>query len=404
MCWAVGLVGLSFLQFGVHADGGTAYHLDLDVYRSAALRFAEGHTIYAEPYTVGPYAVALPFTYPPLAALLFQPLGWVSNDVAGVIWTVACYAMLPLLVYVMARAQGWQRRRALVMAAMGGATLCWLAPVAAHLSLGQVNLFLMALVLVDLLLPRTPWPRGVLVGLAIAIKLTPAVFLVYFLLKRDVRGAATTLVSACLWTALGAVFAWRDSVTYWTTMLDREGQVRALPAVQNWSLRGVVEHLPLVPLHNGIWVLFALVAVCVAVVAMRTQLQDGQDLAAIGVNALLMLLISPVSWDHHYVWVIPILTAFGLAGARGAIPMRAALILGLVVFTISIPETSNPPMWVLRVLWAASTIALLVFTAVEARVDRSPVRGLDGPPQALIPRRERTTAEALAGSPTAVVE
>jgi len=53
----------------------------------------------------------------------------------------------------------------------------------------------MALVALDCLVAKPKWPRGMLIGVAAAIKLTPAVFVLFFLLRRDYRSAVTAAVS-----------------------------------------------------------------------------------------------------------------------------------------------------------------------------------------------------------------
>ena len=74
----------------------------------------------------------------------------------------------------------------------------------------------MTLVIADCVPRRTPWPRGLLLGLGIALKLTPAVFLLYFLLRRDNRAALTALASFAGATLVGFALAWSDSWEYWT--------------------------------------------------------------------------------------------------------------------------------------------------------------------------------------------
>src|SRR6185369_14582877 len=88
----------------------------------------------------------------------------------------------------------WLRRTWPAMAIVALAAV-YLEPVRANFDFGQINVVLMTLVLADTVPRRTPWPRGLLLGLAIALKLTPAVFLLYFALRRDGRAALVSVAS-----------------------------------------------------------------------------------------------------------------------------------------------------------------------------------------------------------------
>src|SRR6185312_8968704 len=107
-------------------------------------------------------------------------------------------------------------RRGWLAAAIVAPAVVYLEPIRANFDFGQINVVLMTLVIADCVPRRTPWPRGVLLGLAIALKLTPAVFLLYFMLRRDIRTLVIAGASVLAATALGFVLAWHDSLEYWT--------------------------------------------------------------------------------------------------------------------------------------------------------------------------------------------
>lgn len=209
--FAYNLVGLPGLR-----DFGFYYRLDLDVYRLGGSVFLHGPTLYGSmpPTQMGNF---LPFTYPPLAAVVFSPLSLVSLEAAGVVVTVLSLVALFGALLVTLDSLGIAPRTTLVWTALGGlAVAMTLEPVSSTLDYGQINILLMALVAFDCLAKRTPLPRGVLIGLAAAVKLTPAVFVLYFLLRRDFRAAVTTAAAFVAFSAVGAIATWSDSVIYWT--------------------------------------------------------------------------------------------------------------------------------------------------------------------------------------------
>ena len=160
----------------------TYYHIDLDVYREGGAGF--GSDLYAKDYLVGSNRdVSLPFTYPPFAALLFTPLSWLPLTAASILVSVASFAALWACVALVLRSikcSGWAAWA--LLAAM------LTEPITETFSFGQVNILLSALVVVDILWLRPGRGRGVLTGIAMAIKLTPAVFLAVFFVRRERRG------------------------------------------------------------------------------------------------------------------------------------------------------------------------------------------------------------------------
>ena len=367
IAWAAFLLLVSFSTFGVRPDGTVVYHLDLNVYRSAASSFVSGEGLYTHDYVVGPHDASLPFTYPPVAALFFIPLTWASYTTWSVIWTLGSYVAVCAVMLLVFRAQGLAPRHALVGAVVAGAVLVWLGPVRAHLSLGQVDLFLVVLVLADALLPRTPWPRGFLTGLSAAVKLTPLVFVLYFLVVRQRRAAVTTVVSACLFTALGVLVAPGPSLTYWSTLLHRSSDVRALSLVANWSVHGILEKVLDPPWLAVVWLVGSIVVVGIAFAGMVGHARRGQRLVTLAITALAMLLVAPVTWDHHYVWAVPMLAAFAMAAVRGSMVMGWYLALSLCLFMLS-NATSElfQEYWAVYVVWALTTVGMCAVTVVEA--------------------------------------
>ena len=193
-----------------------------------------------------PIGLNLPFTYPPLAAIVFCPFAWLHMPAASVAITVLTLVLLIVSTVIvltgldvwntsaLVPGPAWLRRLWLAVVIVAAASI-WLEPITSNFAFGQINVVLMTLVIADCVPRRTPWPRGLLLGLGIALKLTPAVFLLYFLLRRDNRAALTAVASFAAATLLGFVLAWSDSWEYWTHTVhhtDRIGEA-ALNTDQN---------------------------------------------------------------------------------------------------------------------------------------------------------------------------
>src|SRR5438046_1118102 len=144
--------------------------------------------------------MSLPFIYPPFAAVLLSPLALLPWAVSAVVTFGLSTVGLALTLYLACRRiwpSGGQQGAAL-LAALALPACSWLEPVRETYWFGQVNIVLMTLVALDCLVERPKWPRGVLVGIAAAVKLTPAAFVLFFLVRRDFRSAVVTVVSAAV--------------------------------------------------------------------------------------------------------------------------------------------------------------------------------------------------------------
>ncbi|MFD1052629.1 glycosyltransferase 87 family protein, partial [Kibdelosporangium lantanae] len=138
-----------------------------------------------------------------------------------------------------------------------------------------------------------------LVGVAAAVKLTPAVFVLFFLLRKEYRAAMWSAVTFLGCAALAFALAPGPSVAYWTRLVFEGDRIGSPAFVSNQSLRGVFARLG----HESLWVIPAVAVIALAVyVIPRVRLPY-----AVGVTALLGLLVSPVSWVHHWVWLVPLL-------------------------------------------------------------------------------------------------
>ena len=313
---------------------GEHYRLDLDVYRLGGEVFARGGDLYGQlpPIATG---TTLPFTYPPIAAALFSPLSKVSLYAASM--TVTSLSMLALLATVMLTLISLGvRPRTLVWWSAGAVfavSVLVLEPVTSTLNYGQINIVLMMFVALDCLPKKTRWPRGVLIGLVAAVKLTPAVFVLFFLLRKDFRAAVVSALSFAVFTAIGFALTWSDSVKYWTETIIDSDRIGGPAYPANQSITGVLARLGMDELPRSIlWIALSVGVLLVAGIAMRKAFAAGEIALALTVNAMFGLLVSPVSWSHHWVWAVPFALVLAAVGYR----RRSALLLALVAVGLAI--------------------------------------------------------------------
>jgi len=306
-------VGTLFLA--VPFGPGAQYRVDLDVYRLGAQAWLDGTPLYGPGFPVTRIGVALPFIYPPIASVLFTPLLAVPFPVASLALTVASGAAAIGVAAVTVRALGHRLQGWWVAASVP--LILLLDPVRLTLVLGQINILLLWPVTIDVVTGRgRPW-RGVLVGLAAAVKLAPLVFVVWFLIDRDRRAARNAVLTFGAATALGLVLAPAESVRYWTDQLFRLDPLLAPEYAGNQSIRAVVARLGLLPGQaTALWLLLAVgVLVLGAAVAYGCRRRDEPALGAL-VVCCCGLLASPISWSHHWVWCLPALPVLVDAASR----------------------------------------------------------------------------------------
>ena len=328
----------------VDDTGQWLFKLDSFVYYEAVRQWLDGGDLYS--WYANPGQHLWPFTYTPLAAWVISPLTWMSYQQATVLLIVAT----PLCAAVTAYAV---LRRLAVAPRMARSLAPWLAligvialePFPKTMEYAQVNAILMALVAVDLFLvpERSRW-RGALSGLAAAIKLTPAVAILVLLVRREWRAAATMAGSAVGLTLLAGLAAPAESWEFFTSAMWDPGRAGFADYSGNQNLKGAIARGLPESAWNLTWAACSLLAVVAAWLLCRRldRLRGAGDAAEgpgqddglvlslqISVVMVLGLLISPISWSHHWVWCLPALmsvaaatwrwrsTALGVAGAAG---------------------------------------------------------------------------------------
>lgn len=320
------------------------YRIDIDIYQMGAQAWLDGHPLYSGNVLFHTPIVDLPFTYPPLAAIVFSPFAWMGMPVAShVITVLTMLVLLVAIAIVLTRLDvwdnsgllpgpAWLRRSWLAVLIVAAATI-WSEPINSNFAYGQINAVLMTLVIADCFPRRTPWPRGVLLGIGIALKLTPAVFLLYFLLRRDHRAALTALGTFVGATLVGFALAWRDSWEYWTHTLRHTDRIGDSALNTDQNIAGALARLGLDE-HARMpwWILASLLVLALAVWAMRRVLRAGEPTLAVICVALFGLVVSPVSWSHHWVWMLPAVLVLGvLAWRRRNIALAVVSAAGLAL-------------------------------------------------------------------------
>ncbi|WP_353364776.1 glycosyltransferase 87 family protein [Mycobacterium sp.] len=298
--------------------GHVTYRIDIDVYRMGGRAWLDGKPLYADGAMFETRAgLELPFTYPPLAAIAFAPFALLPLSGAGAAITVTTFVLLiASTVIVLTRLDVWLQssitsepgwlRRCWVAAAIVAPAVVYLEPIRANFDFGQINVVLMTLVIADCLPRSTPWPRGMLLGVAIALKLTPAVFLLYFLLRRDTRALLVTAASAVVATLAGFALAWRDSLEYWTDTVRNTDRIGTATLNTNQNIAGALARLGLGEGERFVlWTLACFAVLGLTVWATRRVLRAGQPVLALICVAMFGLVVSPVSWSHHWVWALP---------------------------------------------------------------------------------------------------
>src|SRR6185437_4120308 len=282
--------------------------VDLQVYREAGRSILFGRPIYDE-LTDPPQL--LPFTYPPFAALLATPIALIPFGAVAWLWTAAQVAATAASVWIagrplLARARQWAPDATAVLTVL----MVWLQPLSDEIRFGQVNAFIVLLCLVDLTAVRPRWTRGVLIGLAAAVKLTPGTFLLYFAWTRRWRAALAVALAVVVATAATFFVLPEATLAYFGGALQDPNRLGPNNGTSNQSIHGVLLRVgPSGPAGTVLWVALAIVAVVIGFGLARRAHVLGLVALEVGTVGLVAVLISPVSWIHHLAWLAVVIPA-----------------------------------------------------------------------------------------------
>lgn len=280
--------------------------IDLHVYVDGSATLPSGG-LYDFVYRPEDPPLELPFTYPPFAAMLFYPLHLLPFGMVALCWLLgivaALYGSVVLSLRLIApEVAGWRAAAAITAVAM------WLEPLRSSFELGQVGVVLMLMVLAAVYTSRS-WLSGLLVGLAAGIKLTPAVAGLYFLGTRRITAVVVSAIVFVGTVAVSALVVGDQAIRYFTDLLRDTSRVGSVGDVANQTLRGGVSRILGYDAGYGplVLVIVALVAAA-AWLAWRAVGAHGEDrLGLLLVVQLFGLLVSPMSWTHHWVWLVPLI-------------------------------------------------------------------------------------------------
>jgi alpha-1,2-mannosyltransferase len=334
--------------------------LDLWVYQGGVHEFLHGRSAYDIGYT----PLHLPYTYPPVSMVVFTPLGLMSHD-------TALYVMLALGVAA-TFATAWLTLRMLgytgtegrigVSAAVTGLML-WCEPYQLTFNLGQVNILLMLLVVADLALPDRFRGKGALIGLATAVKIVPGIFVLYLILTRRLRAAAVAAGTFVALTLLGWAAIPGGSTDYWLHGLflqsKRVASVVGPKYVSNQSLHGVaVRLLGDGPAASAVWLLAAVVTLIAGMAFAVWAHRLGEEVLGMLAVAYTGLLLSPIAWSHHWVWLAPLLLvlldiALRLPGRARTLAAGLPAVVTFVFLSWPIRADRHRPLLAQSLIWKA---------------------------------------------------
>jgi alpha-1,2-mannosyltransferase len=363
-----GLLALGVLAYLVRLGlfGRAGFRmLDLGVYRAGGIAVWHGRPLYSIRAKAGM------FTYPPVSAVLAVPLALMRWRVAQFVWLPMIYVPLAVVVWISFRPLLRRARRyapAVFAVLFAGAAL--LTPLRQELHYGQVDIFLVALCLVDCAAERPRWPRGALIGLATAIKLVPGVFIIYLLITGRRKAAGVSALTFAGVTGLTWLIAPRDSAAYWTSAVFDPNRLGQNTQAANQSLRGLLLRLfAPSPAPAALWLAAALLVAVAGFAAARAMHARGQDMAGIAVTGLLAALLSPVAWIHHLCWVVIVIGVLVGDGRDRRRVLTAAA--AAVLFASNLPvrgkvllEAGGAPIWVTRLMEASYGLAALALIGI----------------------------------------
>ena len=374
--WAPALASLALaVAYGLYIALRT-YEVDLGVY----LRLGGRYVFTSHLYSFVLPNTSLPFTYPPFAALLFAPWQRTFSNVGSVqaVWTmgnlIALIGVLVLSVRLVKpsldRVATWRLALALTLPAL------LLNPVLITIGFGQVNLFVTFLVMWDLLSERRigkrQLPLGIATGVAAAVKLTPLLFLPYLVLTRRWRAALTGVVTFGACELLTYAVSPASSKAYWTQAVFKPGRAGDLSIVDNQNLWGVLDRFTHGLLPDAVMLPLLLLAAASGLWLAAQAHRRSSPFLGVLVCAVTCLIVSPISWVHHMVWVVPAIIWLALAPdrPRWGRPLAAAtavLFWSAPVWWVPYKNTSDLHLNLLQLIAGNSFFfAMLLFLAGAA--------------------------------------
>jgi alpha-1,2-mannosyltransferase len=328
-----------------------ANFVDLHVYIGGAATIDHPENLYRYVYADQTPDFPLPFTYPPFAAVIFYPLHLLPFGLVAFCWQVGTMAALYGVVRISQRLLGVGADEGHRLAMLWTAVAIWLEPLRSTFDYGQINVVLVLATLLAVWSARW-WVSGLLVGTAAGVKLTPAIVGLYFLGARR-WGAAAFSAAVFLATVAVSVLVVGDQTRYYfTELLFKTDRIGPICTIFNQSWRGGICRIfghdagysPVVLTGIAVTAILSVIAWR----ALSSAAGAPDRLGRLLVVELLGLLLSPISWTHHWVWLVPLMIWL-LHGPLS--DRRGARILGwtwLALTVIGVPwllSFAQPSIW-----------------------------------------------------------
>ncbi len=359
-----------------------ANFVDLHVYIGGAAAIDHPGTLYSYVYADQTPDFPLPFTYPPFAAVIFYPLHLLPFGLVAFCWTIGTMAALYGVVRISQRLLGVAAGEGHRVAMLWTAVAIWLEPLRSTFDYGQINVLLVLAVLWAVYTTRW-WLSGLLVGMAAGVKLTPAIAGLYFVGARRWTAAVFSAVVFLATVGLSALVVGNETRYYFTDLIFNTDRVGPICTTFNQSWRGAICRIFGHDTGYGPLVLTGIAVTGVlAILAWRAL--DNDRLGRLLVVELFGLLLSPISWTHHWVWLVPLMIWL----LHGPLAERlGARILGwgwLVLTVIGVPwllSFAQPTIWQNGRAWylawgglvyIVATLATLSWMAASERRTVSP--------------------------------
>ncbi len=358
-----------------------ANFVDLHVYVGGAAALDHPGTLYSYVYADQTPDFPLPFTYPPFAAVVFYPLHLLPFGLVALLWQIATMAALYGCVRISQRLLGVRAGHGHRAAMLWTAVAIWLEPLRSTFDYGQINVLLMLAALWAVYSTRW-WLSGVLVGVAAGIKLTPAITAVYLVGVRRWLAAACSAVVFLATVAVSMLIAGDQARYYFTDLLGDARRVGPVATSFNQSWRGAISRILGHDAGFGPLVLAAIAVTAVLAILAWRALDASDQLGKLLVVELFGLLFSPISWTHHWVWLVPLMIWL----LQGSLRQRlGARIMGwgwLALTIIGVPwllSFAQPTIWVISrpwyLAWAGlvypvATLATLAWVVATRRASR----------------------------------
>lgn len=345
-----------------------ANFVDLHVYVGGAAALDHPGTLYSYVYADQTPDFPLPFTYPPFAAVVFYPLQLVPFGLVALLWQIttmaALYGVVRVSQQLIGVAAGAGPRAAMAWTAVA----IWIEPLRSNFDYGQINVLLVLAVLSAVYSTRW-WISGLLVGGAAGVKLTPAIVTVYFLGARRLGAAVFTAAVFLATVGVSVLLVGEQARYYFTDLLGDARRVGPIATSFNQSWRGALSRILGHDAGYGPLVLVAIAVTAILAIAAWHALDGSDRLGRLLVVELFGLLLSPISWTHHWVWLVPLMMWL-THGSLSERPRARILAWSWLVLTLAglpwLLSFAQPTIWQISRPWylAWAGLAYVVATLV----------------------------------------